>query len=89
MNGLILDALYAKYHAQKTEAVAKLDVYMNNAVGIGEHPDIVDEIDKFIEKFSEAQGKLDALKMMLSHTANRPDKMMDMHVDKSKQLLKD
>tara|TARA_Y100001972_G_scaffold82162_1_gene99957 strand:- start:327 stop:575 length:249 start_codon:yes stop_codon:yes gene_type:complete len=77
MNGLILDALYAKYHAQKSEAVAKLDVYLNNAVGIGEHPDIVDEIDKFIEKFADAQGKLDALKMMISHVGSKmplPDK---------------
>ena len=89
MNGLILDALYAKYHAQKSEAVAKLDVYLNNAVGIGEHPDIVDEIDKFIEKFSEAQGKLDALKMMLSHTATRSTDHPDPAVESSKKLLKD
>ncbi len=70
MNGLLLDALYAKYHAQKAEAVAKLDVYLNNSVGIGEHPDLVSEIDKFIEKFADAQGKLDSLKMMLAHTAD-------------------
>ena len=70
MNGLILDALYAKYHADKSDAVAKLDVYLNNSVGIGEHPDILNEIDKFIEKFAEAQGKLDSLKMMLSHVGN-------------------
>ena len=83
MNGLILDALYAKYHAQKSEAVAKLDIYLNNAVGIGEHPDIVDEIDKFIQKFSDAQGKLDSLKMMLSHTADSNKKLSD------RELLKD
>jgi hypothetical protein len=70
MNGLILDALYAKYHADKSDAVAKLDVYLNNSVGIGEHPDILNEMDKFIEKFAEAQGKLDSLKMMLSHVGN-------------------
>ncbi len=70
MNGLLLDALYAKYHAQKAVAVAKLDVYLNNSVGIGEHPDLVAEIDKFIEKFADAQGKLDALKMMLAHTTD-------------------
>ena len=70
MDGLILDALYAKYHADKSDAVAKLDVYLNNSVGIGEHPDILNEMDKFIEKFAEAQGKLDSLKMMLSHVGN-------------------
>ena len=70
MDGLLLDALYAKYHADKSDAVAKLDVYLNNSVGIGEHPDILNEMDKFIEKFAEAQGKLDSLKMMLSHVGN-------------------
>ena len=74
MNVLILDALYAKYHADKSDAIAKLHVYLNNSVGIGEHPDIVDEIDKFIEKFAEAQGKLDALKMMLNHIGVNPAK---------------
>ena len=81
MNGLILDALYAKYHADKSDAVAKLDVYLNNSVGIGEHPDILNEMDKFIEKFAEAQGKLDSLKMMLSHVGSK--------VHEPKQLLND
>ena len=27
MDGLILDALYAKYHADKSDAVAKLHIY--------------------------------------------------------------
>ena len=74
MDGLLLDALYAKYHADKSDAVAKLHVYLNNSVGIGEHPDIVNELDNFIEKFAEAQGKLDSLKMMLSHIGINPVK---------------
>ena len=74
MDGLLLDALYAKYHADKSDAVAKLHVYLNNSVGIGEHPDIVNELDKFVNQFSDAQGKLDSLKMMLSHIGINPVK---------------
>ena len=40
MSQLKVKALRAKYEAQKLEALATIDVYMNNAVGVGEHPGI-------------------------------------------------
>ena len=67
MNGLLLDALYAKYHADKADAVARLNVYLKNSVGIGEHPQHTEEMDNIVEQFATAQDKLEALKMMLSH----------------------
>ncbi len=67
MNGLLLDALYAKYHAEKAEAVAKLNIYLSWSVGIGEHPQHVEEMDKLVDQFAIAQGKLDSLKSMISH----------------------
>jgi hypothetical protein len=74
MNGLLLDALYAKYRADKADAVARLDIYLNNSVGIGEHPQHTEEMDKIVEKFADAQDKLESLKMMISHVANNmPD----------------
>ena len=70
MNGLLLDALYAKYHADKADAVARLDIYLNNSVGIGEHPQHTEEMDTIIGQFADAQDKLESLKMMLSHISN-------------------
>jgi hypothetical protein len=67
MNGLLLDALYAKYHAEKAESVAKLNIYLSWSVGIGEHPQHVEEMDKLVDQFAIAQGKLDSLKSMISH----------------------
>ena len=29
MDGLLLDALYAKYHAEKADAVARFNIYLN------------------------------------------------------------
>ena len=67
MDGLLLDAMYAKYHADKADAVARLNVYLTNSVGIGEHPQHTEEMDQIIDQFASAQDKLEALKMMLSH----------------------
>ena len=70
MNGLMLDALYAKYHSDKADAVAKLNVYLTNSVGIGEHPQHTEEMDTIVGQFADAQDKLESLKMMISHISN-------------------
>jgi hypothetical protein len=78
MDGLLLDALYAKYHADKADAVARLNVYLKNSVGIGEHPQHTEEMDAIVDQFASAEDKLEALKMMLSHigNANEPTKKL-------------
>ena len=39
-----------------------IDIYMNNTVGIGEHIDIVETVEKELEKLSAAEDKLMSLK---------------------------
>ena len=51
----------SKYADEMSEAEATLLVYFNNPVGIGEHPQIVEEIDKMIEKLANAKDKSEAL----------------------------
>ena len=58
-------ALKAKYEAQIAEAEATLAIYFNNSVGIGEHPQHLEEMDKFIAQLAEAKDKLDNLQMLL------------------------
>ena len=57
----ILNALEAKYEAQIAEADATINIYLNNSVGIGEHPQHIEEVDKQLQKISDAQEKLSAL----------------------------
>jgi|TARA_R100001163_G_C5054996_1_gene191505 hypothetical protein len=59
---LILDALEDRYIAQISEAEATIKIYLEKSVGIGEHPQHLDEVDKLIEKISTAQEKLGILK---------------------------
>ena len=39
-----------------------LKIYLENSVGIGEHPQHIEECDKLVEKIAEARDKLDVLK---------------------------
>ena len=57
----ILNALEAKYEAQVAEAHATIKIYLENSVGIGEHPQHIDEVDKLIEKIANAEEKLRTL----------------------------
>lgn len=56
-----IDALKARYTAQRLEAMATLEVYMTNSVGIGEHPQIIEEMDKLVGLIEEAAGRLETL----------------------------
>jgi len=58
---LKIEALRARYTAQRLEAMATLEVYMKNSVGIGEHPQIIDEMDKLIGDIESAEGKIQIL----------------------------
>ena len=62
MKAAILDALEARYDAQIAEADATIKIYLENSVGIGEHPQHIDEIDKLFQKIADAQEKLQAIK---------------------------
>ena len=59
---LILQALEDRYNAQISEAEATLKIYFEKPVGIGEHPQHVEEVDKLIEKIANAEEKLETLK---------------------------
>ena len=55
------EALTLKYRSEMAEAEATLLVYFTNPVGIGEHPQHIEEMDKLIEKRANAQDKLENL----------------------------
>ena len=54
-------ALRARYEADIAEADDTINNYLNSSVGIGEHPQHIDEIDKQLDKIAQAEEKLDAL----------------------------
>ena len=50
-----------KYEALIEESRATLEIYFNNPSGIGEHPGILEEMDKLIEQMESASGRLETL----------------------------
>ena len=54
----ILDALKKRYQAQVAESFATINIYLQHPVGIGEHPQHLDEIDKLLQKIVDAEEKL-------------------------------
>ena len=55
MSQLIMQAVVADANAKEAKAIANLNNYMTNAVGVGEHPDVVSECTKLIKEIAEAR----------------------------------
>ena len=54
----MIKALRKKYEAVIEEAKATAEVYLQRPVGIGEHPQFIEELDKLINTIAEAGDKL-------------------------------
>ena len=61
MNQLI-KAAKDNYQAQRTEALAHLDILFNDATAIGEHSDLTAEVKKWTESLATAEDCLGTLK---------------------------
>ena len=57
----ILRGLVAHLQSQRQSAKVCLDNYLYNSSGIGEHPDIMAECVKLLEKIDQAQSALETL----------------------------
>ena len=58
---LLYKALVSKYNSEISAAEATVDIYFTNSVGIGEHPQHLEELDKQINKIANAEDNLDVL----------------------------
>ena len=60
----LLEALVKKLEGEIEIAKANITVYTRNSVGVGEHSDIVETIEKEVSKIAEAQDKIDTIKSL-------------------------
>ena len=68
------EALTLKYRSEMAESEATLLIYFNNPVGIGEHPQHLEEMDKFVEKMTNAKDKLEMLETVYKYNVKIDDK---------------
>ena len=58
MNDNLKNVMIAKYKAEIEDAKYKIKCYSEHELVIPEHPDITAEVDKLLEKMSNAEEKL-------------------------------
>ena len=61
MKSQILTALRSKYESEIVSARVNLEVYLQNTVGVAEHPDVIESANGLIEIIAEAEDKLAVL----------------------------
>ena len=62
MKNKLFQAAISHQEAKRDEALAVLEVYFKNPVGIGEHSDLLNEINKWAAQLAEAEETLETLK---------------------------
>ena len=58
MRDKIKKALQSKYEGEIAEAQVNVEVFLENPVGVGEHPDIIEAMDTQMHRIAEAEDKL-------------------------------
>ena len=61
MQNKYFQATRAHFLSKKLEAEAVLDTYFNNSVGIGEHSELLVEVNQWVEKLASAEDSLGVL----------------------------
>ena len=67
-------AAVSHWKAQKDEAIATLELYFLKAVGIGEHSEMLKEINKWTAKLAEAEENLSVLQSYFEDDGYARDK---------------
>ena len=60
----ILKALEDTYQANISKAEATLDIYLTKSVGIGEHPQHIEEADKLVDTIAQNEEKLGVIQRL-------------------------
>ena len=70
MRELIINALKSKLVGQMNSHIANIEVMMTNPVGVGDHPTIIDTIEKELGALEESNGRLNVL---VKYLERRPE----------------
>ena len=65
-------ALESKYQAKIDEALAVIELYFNTPVGVGEHPDILEVLDSYLDVLETNKSKLETLRTIFTPAEKTP-----------------
>jgi hypothetical protein len=63
MNQRLRNTLEARYQAEIEDAKYKIKCYSEQEIIIPEHPDITGEVDKLLDKLSQAEEKMAVMEL--------------------------
>jgi len=72
MRQTLLEAVRKHAEGHVAKHVANVEVYFNQPVGVGEHPDIIEAIEMELEQIAKYQDQLDVLDQ---HFGNQPERV--------------
>ena len=70
MRDMILQAIKTKLLGEMNGHIANIEVMMTNPVGVGDHPTIIDTIEKELGALEESNGRLNVLIKYLERKQN-------------------
>jgi hypothetical protein len=71
MREMIIQALRDYYRGEIAKAKANVEIFLVAATGVGEHPDILESVDKLVGEIAEYDDKLVALDTHFNTSAPR------------------
>ena len=69
----ILAALIARFEAERLEAIACLNLFINQPLAVADHPNIVGEAAKLVSAISSAEGCLRTLQAAVTPPPEQSD----------------
>ena len=72
MNNLY-NAILSHYKSKESEALAVLDMYFNNVVGVPDHSNVLGELETWTEKLTNARENIKTLEEMVKFTEPAED----------------
>lgn len=72
MKDLYIQSIFNQYLGKRDEALADLNVYLDNPVGVGEHPNIGEEIRRKIEEVDKYTSLVETMKGIFERQQNLP-----------------
>ena len=73
MKDMIIGALKTKLLGEINGHIANIEVMMNNPVGVGDHPTMVESIDKELSVLESANGKLNVLVQLIERPKTKEE----------------
>lgn len=78
-------ALWHKFHGEILKNQAELSTYINTPVGVGEHSDILEEIETKVKKINEYEGYLETLDTIFSEHFLDPFRELEKEIVKQSE----